>query len=146
MSKRKDRRHSALLFDSLAKAAAPESFREPDDAEEREETDDGEDAPPGHSDAPVSDETLAASRELACLVTPLGAKRILPKMKKFRFQLLHAWLTERFTPCRVADVGGGKGLMAYLLQRSGFDATVVDPISQTLPGKYKDLAKRPRVA
>lgn len=136
MSKRKDRRNSALLFDRLAQSASPERTDEPEDSEETEA---GEDNPPGHSDAPVSEETLAASRELACLVTPPGAKRVLPKMKKFRFQLLHAWLTAQFAPCRVADVGGGKGLIGYLLQQSGWEATVVDPISQPLPAKYKDL-------
>jgi hypothetical protein len=60
-------------------------------------------------------------------------------MKKFRFQLLHQWLIAKHAPCRVADVGGGKGLLAYLLQESGWRATVIDPISQPLPPKYKDL-------
>ena len=45
----------------------------------------------------------------------------LPKMKKFRFQLLSDWIADNFTPCRVADVGGGKGMLAYLLERQGFD-------------------------
>jgi hypothetical protein len=63
----------------------------------------------------------------------------LRKMKKFRFQLLHRWLTERFPPCRVADIGGGKGLLAYLLQQSGWQATVIDPVPQLLPDKYKDI-------
>jgi hypothetical protein len=60
-------------------------------------------------------------------------------MKKFRFQLLYQWLDAFLTPCRVADVGGGKGLLAYLLQQSGWSATVVDPVPQGLPAKYKDL-------
>ena|SRR3990167_4958713 len=30
--------------------------------------------------------------------------------KKFRFQLLQEWLTNRYQPARVLDVGGGKGL------------------------------------
>jgi hypothetical protein len=69
----------------------------------------------------------------------------LRKMKKFRFQLLHRWLVERFEPCRVADIAGGKGLLAYLLQKSGWEATVIDPVSQSLPSKYKDIATGRRV-
>lgn len=60
-------------------------------------------------------------------------------MKKFRFQLLHQWLVTRLEPCRVADVGGGKGLLTYLLRQSGWDATVIDPVEQPLPAKFKDL-------
>ncbi len=68
-------------------------------------------------------------------------------MKKFRFQLLHRWLIERFAPCRAADVGGGKGLLTRLLLESGWDAVVIDPISQSLPARYKDIeAGRVRVA
>ena len=66
-------------------------------------------------------------------------------MKKFRFQLLAQWLIETFQPCKVADVGGGKGFLAYLLQQSGWDATVIDPVSQALPDKYKDLKLDTRV-
>lgn len=69
----------------------------------------------------------------------------LRKMKKFRFQLLHRWLVEHLEPCRVADIGGGKGLLAYLLQRSGWAATVIDPVNQALPDKYKDIATSQRV-
>jgi hypothetical protein len=60
-------------------------------------------------------------------------------MKKFRFQLLHQWMQQQIEPCRVADIGGGKGLLAHLLNMSGWEATVVDPVSQGLPTKYKDL-------
>ncbi len=72
----------------------------------------------------------------------------LRKMKKFRFQLLHRWLVEHLEPCRVADIGGGKGLLTYLLQQSGWQATVIDPVSQALPTKYKDITtgKRVRIA
>ena len=72
----------------------------------------------------------------------------LRKMKKFRFQLLHRWLVEHIEPCRVADIGGGKGLLAFLLQKSGWQATVIDPVNQSLPDKYKDIAtgKRVRIA
>lgn len=69
----------------------------------------------------------------------------IPRMKKFRFQLLHLWLTQNFAPCSVADIGGGKGFLAYLLQQSGWEATVIDPEYQTLPEKYKDLTLDQRV-
>jgi len=77
----------------------------------------------------------------------LGSRRSseLRKMKKFRFQLLHRWLIEHFAPCRAADVAGGKGLLAYLLQQSGWEAVVVDPVNQALPDKYKDIATGKRV-
>jgi hypothetical protein len=69
----------------------------------------------------------------------------LRKMKKFRFQLLHRWLVEHIEPTRVADIGGGKGLLAYLLQQSGWAATVIDPVQQGLPDKYKDITTGRRV-
>lgn len=77
----------------------------------------------------------------------IGAKwsRAGTKMKKFRFQLLHQWLLDRFEPCRVADIGGGKGLLTELLLRSGWDSTVIDPTSQSLPSKYKDITTGKRV-
>lgn len=71
--------------------------------------------------------------------------RELPMMKKFRFQLLHRWMSAHVAPCRVADVGGGKGLLAYLLQGSGWNATVIDPVDQALPTKYKDLQTNKQV-
>jgi hypothetical protein len=61
-------------------------------------------------------------------------------MKKFRFQLLHQWILGQIEPCRMADVGGGKGLLAYLLQNSGWQTTVIDPTEQALPSKYKELS------
>ena len=69
----------------------------------------------------------------------------LTKLKRFRFQLLHNWLTATFDPCRVADIGGGKGLLTYLLRRSGWDATVIDPNHQSLPTKFKDLETGQRI-
>lgn len=63
----------------------------------------------------------------------------LRKMKKFRFQLLHQWLVQHFEPCKAADIGGGKGLLTLLLNRSGFNSVVIDPFDQSLPTKYKDL-------
>ena len=68
-----------------------------------------------------------------------------PRMKKFRFQLLHQWLVSHFEPCRMADVGGGKGLLAWMLQNSGWQTTVIDPTYQALPEKYKDIALNRRV-
>ncbi len=69
----------------------------------------------------------------------------LPRLKRFRFQLLARWLEETFPPCRVADVGGGKGLLAYLLRHRGYDAVVIDPFEQPLPDRYKDIDSGQRV-
>lgn len=60
---------------------------------------------------------------------------------RFRFQLLHKWLVEHYQPCKAADVGGGKGLLAYLLNCSGWEVTVIDPFNQILPRTFKDLHK-----
>ena len=67
------------------------------------------------------------------------------RMKKFRFQLLHQWLAQNFEPCKVADIGGGKGLLAYLLSKDGWNVTVIDPVKQPLPEKYKDIRTGARV-
>lgn len=67
------------------------------------------------------------------------------KHHKFRFQLLHEWLTANYKPCKAADIGGGKGLLAFLLNQSGWDVTVIDPFDQILPHKFKDLDKGKRV-
>jgi hypothetical protein len=69
-------------------------------------------------------------------------KKELRKVKKYRFQLLHAWIVEHFDPCRVADIGGGKGLLALFLNQSGFQSIVIDPFDQSLPVKYKNLNKQ----
>ena len=69
----------------------------------------------------------------------------LPRMKKFRFQLLHQWLIQNFEPCKAADIGGGKGLLSYLLINCGWMMTVIDPLTQALPDKYKDLETGTRV-
>jgi len=69
----------------------------------------------------------------------------LPRLKRFRFQLLHQWLIHNFAPCRAADIGGGKGLLSYLLIQSGWQATVIDPVLQPLPDKYKDILTNTRV-
>lgn len=68
-----------------------------------------------------------------------------PRLRRFRFQLLHQWMIQNFAPCRVADVGGGKGLLAHLLTSSGWQVTVIDPLRQAPPGKYKDIVSGMRV-
>lgn len=120
MSKRKERREKAELFTRVQGAVS------------RAE---GEG---GHEGAGLTDDVLAASPAFAGLIT--SARRELPRMKKFRFQLLHEWITTHLEPGRLADVGGGKGLLAYLLQADGWQATVIDPVAQGLPDKYKDIA------
>lgn len=64
---------------------------------------------------------------------------------KFRFQLLQMWLTERYKPAKVLDVGGGKGLLSFLLNKNGWKATVVDPAVTDYLTKYKDLETDKRV-
>jgi SAM-dependent methyltransferase len=67
------------------------------------------------------------------------------KNKKFRFQLLADWIIKNYPKCRVADVGGGKGLLAYLLHEKGWEVTVIDPV-KTLPmEKFKDMALDKRI-
>ena len=68
-----------------------------------------------------------------------------PRMKKFRFQLLHQWLVNSLAPCKAADIGGGKGLLSYLLGQSGWEMTVIDPVIQDLPDKYKDIVTESRI-
>ena len=58
---------------------------------------------------------------------------------QFRFILLAKWLAETYSPRKAADVGGGQGFLAYLLNQQGWDITVIDPVDQPLPKKYKDL-------
>jgi SAM-dependent methyltransferase len=69
----------------------------------------------------------------------------LPKMGKFRFQLFADWVADNFPPCRVADVGGGKGILTYFLRERGFNAMVIDPVSQPLPDKLKDVKSGKRI-
>lgn len=64
---------------------------------------------------------------------------------QFRFQAFHLWLIAHYSPCRVADIGGGKGLLSYLLNQSGFQSTVIDPVYQELDYKYKDLSTGKRI-
>lgn len=121
MTKRKHRREKAQLFREITKQAQGQA--------------------PADHDSPISAQALADHPMLAAL----PESRELTKMKKFRFQLLHDWIVNRMPPGRVADVGGGKGLLAYLLRQSGWKATVIDPVDQALPTKYKDLTLNRRV-
>jgi hypothetical protein len=139
MSKKKDRWQAAALYQSVSRMAHA-SVRAEAGAHDRL------DLPTGHGDTPIADGILAASEELSCVLdSSLHRPRELTKMKKFRFQLLHRWMLDHLEPCRVADVGGGKGLLAYLLQQSGWQAMVIDPIRQALPARYKDLATNRQV-
>lgn len=63
------------------------------------------------------------------------------KVKKLRFQFLAYWLVSQYEPCKVADIGGGKGLLSYILNKNGWESTVIDPFYQELPAKYRDLDK-----
>ena len=89
----------------------------------------------GHG-APLDEAALTAS---GLALPPHTGKRPLTMLKKFRFQLLSAWIAGNLPPQKIADIGGGKGLLAYLLNQNGFDSTVIDPIFQRLPEKYKNL-------
>lgn len=128
MAKRKHKRETEQRFARIARTVAHS-------ASPAEETEDGR---RNHHDAPLTDDELSSSSALSTLAFSSDSQE-LTKMKKFRFQLLHQWIVNRIQPCRVADVAGGKGLLAYLLQESGWSATVIDPIEQGLPSKYKDL-------
>ncbi len=65
--------------------------------------------------------------------------------KKFRFQLLQIWLTTKFKPANVLDVGGGKGLLSYMLNKKGWNSTTVDPADTDPVSKYKDIETGNRV-
>ena len=64
---------------------------------------------------------------------------------KFGFQLLQMWLTQKYKSAKVLDVGGGKGLLSYLLNKNGWHATVVDPAISDPLTKYKDIETGKRV-
>jgi hypothetical protein len=138
LSKRSQRNRDHQLFESVISLSGL-------DVAPGEETD-RDDNSSGHESGPITDDVLARSTDLARVLTSVvQGKRELTKMKKFRFQLLHPWMQEQIEPCRVADIGGGKGLLAHLLNQSGWQATVVDPVSQGLPTKYKDLQSNRQV-
>lgn len=64
---------------------------------------------------------------------------------QFCFQVIAAWLADNYGPRKALDVGGGKGLLAYLLNLRGWDVSVVDPVDQPLPPKYKDIVTNKRI-
>lgn len=64
---------------------------------------------------------------------------------QFRFQLIAQWLAQTYSPRKAADIGGGKGLLTYLLNQEGWEVTVIDPVNQPLPKKYKDIELDKRI-
>ena len=142
MSKKAQRTKNERLYASVADLASRSHGR--DAAMDMD--DDGDTRSVSHADLAVPHDVLERSPALAGVLTQESEQpRRLLRMKKFRFQLLAQWLVDRFEPCRVADIGGGKGLLAYLLGKDGWEATVIDPVFQTLPTKYKDIALERRV-
>lgn len=72
--------------------------------------------------------------------------RLKPRLnKKFRFQLLQMWLTTKFKPAKVLDMGGGKGLLSYMLNKKSWESTTVDPANTDPISKYKDIETGKRV-
>lgn len=127
MSKRSQRNRDQQLYESVVSVATTSSALH---------------EAVSHESGPISDAVLLQSKDLSRVLAATGqgqGRRELVKMKKFRFQLLHQWMQGQIAPCRIADIGGGKGLLAHLLNGSGWQATVIDPVSQGLPTKYKDL-------
>ncbi len=122
-SKRKERNEQ--LFQSLERMAAAQ------------DEDDERDSVPQPADG--SEDTSGLRSIEGKLIEEVPDTSRLPRLKRFRFQLLHQWLVHHFTPCKAADVGGGKGLLSYLLSQSGWDVTVIDPFRQPLPVKYQDI-------
>ena len=122
MAKQKKQPRSAALFSTLEKMTSP---------------------PENSADAENEVLDLTSLADQAIRVVPDSSRTL--RMKKFRAQLLHVWLETNFQPCRAADIGGGKGLLGHLLERSGWEVTVIDPVGQPLPDKYKDIRTDQRV-
>ena len=130
MAKSKTKARAARLFQNLEQLSSPAPAR------------------PAPGEEPAADgsentEGLASLQGLG--IQPVADASRLPRLKRFRHQLLHQWLVHNLPPCRAADIGGGKGLLSYLLIQSGWQATVIDPLPQTLPEKYKDIVTGQRV-
>lgn len=64
---------------------------------------------------------------------------------KFRFQLLNKWIIQHYSKGSAADVGGSKGLLALLLNKNGWNCTVIDPFKPQPITKYKDIETGKRV-
>ncbi len=127
MSKKTGKTRSARLFHTL------EQLSRAPDTPDAEDARDAEDA--------VLDLTSVEERPVRVVADTSRTLR----MKKFRAQLFHQWLVSTLEPCRAADIGGGKGLISYLLIQSGWQAVVIDPYDQALPDKYKDIRTGQRV-
>ena len=125
MAKRKDKREATELYTQVLQTGA-------------QSLQNGKEALRNRQGDLFIVDVLASIKEMAD-PTAISPSQDLTKMKKFRFQLLHQWISTQLEPGRVADVGGGKGLLSYLLQGSGWTATVIEPVAQALPTKYKDL-------
>jgi len=122
MTKKKDKLRSTLIFENLERLTAPPRHAAEDDGE------------------PLDLTTLGSQ---PIRMVPDSSKTL--RMKKFRAQLLAQWLVDHFEPCRAADIGGGKGLLSHLLIQHGWQSTVIDPVGQELPDKYKDIRSGQRV-
>ncbi len=57
-------------------------------------------------------------------------------------QILASWIISNYSPCKVADISGGNGLLTYLLNLNGFNSIVIDPLELELPWKYTSLDKK----
>jgi hypothetical protein len=64
---------------------------------------------------------------------------------KFRFQLLARWLIDNYQPGKAADVGGSKGLLAYILNQNGWNCEVIDPFLPDPITKYKNIESGKRI-
>lgn len=159
MTKKKSKRRSQALFASLEKITSPAGTGATlastgvspaatgaavDDGDAEAGTEEAgylPGRPPGDAeDQPLDLDSLA---DQPICMAPDSSRSL--RMKKFRTQLLHQWLAANFAPCRALDIGGGKGLLAHLLIQGGWQAAVVDPVSQALPDKYKDIRSNARV-
>lgn len=138
MSKKTGKTRSAKLFQSLEQLSrAPEPVAQGEQSAPEEQAAQGSPA--------AEDEILDLTSVEARPVRVVADTSRTLRMKKFRAQLFHQWLVSTIEPCRAADIGGGKGLISYLLAQSGWQATVIDPFDQSLPDKYKDIASGQRV-
>jgi hypothetical protein len=69
----------------------------------------------------------------------------IPYSGKFRSQLVAQWILTNIPKASVADIGGGKGQLAYFLMQAGWSSTVIDPNKQDLLKKYTDVDSKKRI-
>ncbi len=110
MVKKKDHARTLLVMRSLEQMTAPRPM-------------------PASAEDEILDFTSLGNQPVKMVAD--SAKSL--RMKKFRTQLLYQWLANVFEPARVADVGGGKGLLSFLLINSGWQAAVIDPLTRRCP-------------